>query len=74
MKLIKLEHIRAFPGDMTEVFKLLNGFDIASLNAFFDRSFTGLKGHEFKLNISSYSTKLSNFFLLLVQLFKIGIT
>jgi len=52
---------------MIEVFKLLNGFDVVAPNTFFNRSFTGLRGHEFKLYKSSFCTNLgkvsfSNFF------------
>jgi hypothetical protein len=46
---------------MIEVFKLLNGFDIVAPNTFFNRSFTGLRGHEFKLYKSSFCTNLGKF-------------
>ena len=53
-------------GDMIEVFKILNGFDFVAPNTFFNRSFTGLRGHEFKLYKSSFCTNLG-------KLFRIGI-
>jgi len=52
---------RRSSGDMIEVFKLLNGFDVVAINTFFNRSFTGLRGHEFKLYKSSFCTNLGKF-------------
>ena len=46
---------------MIEVFKILNGFDFVAPNTFFNRSFTGLRGHEFKLYKSSFCTNLGKF-------------
>jgi len=46
---------------MIEVFKLLNGFDVVAPNTFFNRSFTGLRGHEFKLYKSSFYKNFGKF-------------
>jgi len=48
-------------GDMMEVFKLLNGFDVVAPNTFFNSSFTGLRGHEFKLYKNGFCTNLGTF-------------
>jgi len=40
------------------VFQLLNGFDVVAPNTFFNRCFTGLRGHEFKVYKSSFCTNL----------------
>jgi len=46
---------------MIEVLKLLNGFDVVAPNTFFNRSSTGLRGHEFKSYKSSFCTNLRKF-------------
>ena len=48
-------------GDVIEVFKLLNSVAVGEPNIFFQRSLTGLKGHEFKLYKSSFCTNLGIF-------------
>ena len=40
---------RRLRSDMIQVFKLIEGFDIAAPNTFFNMSNTGLRGHTFKL-------------------------
>jgi hypothetical protein len=52
---------RRLRGDMIEVFKLLKGFDLVAPNIFFMKSFTGLRGHEFKLYKSSFFTNVGKF-------------
>jgi len=48
-------------GDMIAEFKLLNGFDVVAPNVFVNRSFTGLRGHEFKLYKIRFCTNLGKF-------------
>ena len=52
---------RSLRGDMIEVFKLLKGFDLVAPNIFFMKSFTGLRGHEFKLYKSSFCTNVGRY-------------
>ena len=40
---------RRLRGDLTEVFKMLNGFDNIGLNDFFKLSSTTLRGHTLKI-------------------------
>ena len=49
-------------GAIIEVFKLLNGFDIAASNTLFNRSFSGLQGHELKLNQENLLQKFGYIF------------
>ena len=50
---------------MIEVFKLLKGFDLVAPNIFVMKSFTGLRGHEFKLYKSSFFRKCGKIFVFL---------
>ena len=60
IELVKLEHPRG-KAIVFEVFKLLNGFDVAACNIFFHRSFTCLRGNKFKLYLRSFCTNLREF-------------
>ena len=52
---------RRLRGDMIQVFKLVEGFDIVAPNTFFNVSTTGLRGHTFKLYKSGFSTNIGKF-------------
>ena len=46
-------------GDLTEVFKIINGFEDVNYKDYFVVSNTGLRGHEFKLLKSRFNTTIS---------------
>jgi len=59
-------------GDMMEVFKLLNGFDVVAPNTFVNRSSTGLRGMSLNY-IKVASAQIWENFRFPIQLFRIGI-
>jgi len=61
IKIVRMVHSikeRRFRGDMIQVFKIINGFDIAALNTCFHQSFSGLRGHTLKLYKCSFRTNI----------------
>ena len=63
LKWSKLEDTqdRRLRGHMIEVFELLNDFDVAAPNTFFNRSLTGFRGREIELRESCFCTNVGKF-------------
>jgi hypothetical protein len=53
--------LRRLRGDLIEVFKILNGFDIVDKENFFCLSSTNLRGHSLKLYKGSFNTNMAKF-------------